>query len=130
MRDNNPIQYVSEQQFGHLGNGIQCASIATEHKVTRMFTVAGKNVVMTGAVGTGKATGWESIWGYEIKPLAHYTGTLEPLEYSAHFHQVDLGTRPRCYTGMKVKQGRDWVVFVGQEITYKPTKLGAQLSLF
>lgn len=130
MRESKNVHYVTEQQFLLFETGISCGTIAEKQRVRRTFNLGGKLVVMTAAMGTGTGIGWECIWGYEVKPVGQYTGPLEPLEYMQHYDAINAKQRDRAYTGMKVKYGQDWLVFVGIEITFKPGKQGKQLQLF
>jgi hypothetical protein len=124
------ITYVTPAMFATLATGISCASIAEKQQAVS-FKIGSWRVVITGAMGTGTGTGWQLLWGYKVQPLAHYTDALPALGYQEHHEDVVAGNRARGYTGMKIKCAGEWVVLVGDQMTFKPfAKTDHQLQLF
>lgn len=100
-----------------------------EKKLCPTVRVLKRDYVMTGAMGTGRADGWEHIEGMQVIPCVFYKLPLLLLEYSDHWRAVDAGERKRSYRGMKINADGRQQGFVGPKIIFKPLAKPAEQTV-
>lgn len=121
--------FVPEAKYREIDWKNSCQSICERGECATFFW---QNIeyLSSGAMGSGNATDWDCIWGYEVKDLDAYTGELKPLSYGPHFREVDQGNRERSYAGLLLRCGKRQLVVIGQEVTFKKVEIGKQLTIF
>lgn len=97
--------------------------------ISEVTIIDSKMYAVTGGCGNGR-NGWEYFTLYEVVPIENYKGKCCPLDYTAHWQEVDKNNRVRSYAGMKVSYNHHLHVFDGLQLWVYCNNEYKQLELF
>lgn len=120
---------VPKYKFQEMLMALSCQSLAEHQKALGTVLYLNKEYVITGAMGNGKATGYEEIYGNRVEDLIVYKGDLKPLKHSEHQQEIDLKRRERGYQGQLIKFGSRQLVMCEAYIFKEGSETG-QTKLF
>ncbi|GAB2780504.1 hypothetical protein GCM10027275_25060 [Rhabdobacter roseus] len=124
------IFYVDEPKYQELSKVLSSSEISQYERVRGTVFLHSKEYVVHSAISEPPHQGWARLWGHEVVELSQYEGTLMPLRQKDHRCEVDFGRRERGYAGQIVDHGKRQLVMTGQEIEFRSSGTGQQISLF
>lgn len=124
------IIYVDDAKLKELYDKCALQELADHKPIKNSVFVLGSEYVVTGMMGGGTGKGWREVYASRIVDLPFYKGSIMPLVYNSHWHEINLNIRERGYEGLSVAYGKRQVVLCEKVIFVKAKVQAVQASLF
>lgn len=108
---------LTETQFNRLSGLVVTTEIIEDKAFSKLFLHENKCYAITSYCSSNKIYDW--FGAYEIIHKRVYKGPVEPLPYSLHFDQVNLGNRERSYKYMLCKWKKEEIVLIEKVVFVK-----------
>lgn len=123
------IQLVPQYKFDEMVKKISVQSIAEKDRAKDTVFFNNTEFVISGAIGSGRGTGWAEIEGHAVVDLENYKGDLPALSRSEHFRQCSEGKRKIGYQGQIIPFGQRKLVMC-EMYKFRALKVEVQQELF
>jgi hypothetical protein len=105
-----------------------CLELSEGKPPRELVTILNEQYIITGSCTEKGTLKHIACWGNKVVPLKQYKGSIEPMPYYSHSHEVHEKRRERGYTGMLFTYKHKNYVCTDQ-VKFEPEESEVQLEI-